>query len=106
MYSGEEVEHKLISQGAPPPPPARGRQACHAPISHRFGAREIASRAQTAPLALLWPLAVTGLAMSPPRAFLTREQGKNRELKALLESRGVATDELPCISFERKDRRL
>lgn len=52
---------------------------------------------------LLLGWSVAGLATSSPRAYLTREQGKNRELKTLLEARGVATEELPCISFERTE---
>jgi uroporphyrinogen-III synthase len=38
---------------------------------------------------------------SAPRAFLTREDGKNGELQALLAERGVPCDKLPCIAFER-----
>ena len=52
---------------------------------------------------VLLPLAAAGFATTSPCAFLTREQGKNRELQTLLESRGVATLELPCISFQRTD---
>ena len=34
-------------------------------------------------------------------AFLTREDGKNGKLRKLLDSSGVASEELPCIAFER-----
>lgn len=34
-------------------------------------------------------------------ALLTREDGKNGKLRKLLVARGVPTDELPCIAFER-----
>ena len=34
-------------------------------------------------------------------ALLTREDGKNGKLQKLLEARGVACEELPCIAFER-----
>jgi len=36
-----------------------------------------------------------------PRAFLTREDGKNGKLRKLLTARGVACEELPCIAFQR-----
>ena len=52
-----------------------------------------------------WPLllipAVSGLATPAPRAFLTREQGQNGQLRQLLEARSITTTELPCIAFER-----
>jgi|EP00900_Chrysochromulina_parva_P014800 uroporphyrinogen-III synthase len=43
----------------------------------------------------------TRLAAEVPRVFLTREEGKNEKLGALLAERGVPTEELPCIACER-----
>lgn len=34
-------------------------------------------------------------------AFLTREDGKNGKLRTLLDKSGIASEELPCIAFER-----
>lgn len=36
-----------------------------------------------------------------PRAILTREDGKNDKLRALLDGRGISSQDLPCIAFER-----
>jgi uroporphyrinogen-III synthase len=43
------------------------------------------------------------LVSTAPVAILTREDGKNGKLRTLLEASGVATQELPCIAFERLD---
>ena len=51
-------------------------------------------------ISLLIPLAAA-VAVGSPRAFLTREKGANHQIQHLLESRGVATDELPCIAFQK-----
>ena len=40
-------------------------------------------------------------ATGTPRAVLTREDGKNGKLAALLGKRGVPCEDLPCIAFER-----
>ena len=39
----------------------------------------------------------------PVRAFLTREKGANGPLQTLLDARGIATEELPCIAFEKTE---
>lgn len=56
------------------------------------GARGLPSRLPSSPNMLQRPL-------SP--VLLTREQGKNDKLGALLSAAGVPHEELPCISFER-----
>ena len=37
------------------------------------------------------------------RPFLTREKGANGQLQALLAARGIATEELPCIAFQKTE---
>jgi len=53
--------------------------------AHRSAGRELRASATT----------------DAPAAFLTREDGKNGKLEALLASRGIKCAELPCIAFER-----
>ena len=57
------------------------------------------SRHAAALLSLLLPSATAFSA----RIFLTREEGSNRQLQKLLETRDVATDELPCIAFQKTE---
>lgn len=58
--------------------------------------------AHVALVSLLIPSAAA-FAAGAPRAFLTREKGANGELQTLLESRGIATEELPCIAFQKTE---
>lgn len=54
---------------------------------------------QTTPPRVMLPHSCSSTAA--PRIFLTREDGKNEKLRQLLEAGGIATEELPCIAFER-----
>ena len=62
-------------------------------------------RGATAHAALIFMLIVSAAAFSAsaPRAFLTREQGANDQLRKLLTERGVITEELPCIAFQKTE---
>lgn len=51
--------------------------------------------------AALPPRCIHTAQLTPQPAILTREDGKNGKLAALLKKRGVPTEELPCIAFER-----
>lgn len=63
----------------------------------------VAAFTTTSPLpAAAMPRARQALAATEsPRVFLTREEGKNDKLRSLLTARGILTEELPCIAFNR-----
>jgi len=63
----------------------------------------LATSASWAPAAPHWTphaRASCVLSLAPPPVFLTREDGKNGKLRKLLDERGVASEELPCIAAE------
>ena len=65
--------------------------------------RLVAGGGSVALISLLMIPPAAAFAASSPRAFLTREKGANGPLQTLLEARGVATEELPCIAFQKTE---
>lgn len=82
---------------------SRPTLAAIACVLHACEAALVQSRFETSlhPASLPRRSSATFMSPKPPTAYLTREDGKNGKLQTLLSDRGVPTEELPCITFER-----